>query len=297
MAQMSTPLLWATRLGMGTLTRLIPPLGNRMAWRLFCTSPPSVDAAQDDEYFLQTHAVSTEIQCEGHTVPVYILKPPSETRMRVLLLHGWGSRATALLGLGKRFMREGAEVVLFDGPGSGRTGAKQTTLLHMLAVVGKLQMEHGPFDVAVGHSFGGLAAAHAIEVGALSSCKVLATIGSPNSFEEMTRRLLAELWMPKGVLQHFSDRVHALADRELQSFGIAAALAHLPAERLAYYCVHDHSDKEVPVSDGYEIERTLSWVDMEITQGLGHNRILRDAGIQKRVVEYAEQHFYGLGDS
>ncbi len=294
MAQMNRWMLWATRLGLGGLARVVPPLGQRLAWRMFCTAPPAAPANEDDAYFLQSHSSQSTVEEQGHKVPVYVLHPPTPTRMRVLLLHGWGGRATHLLELGKRFMREGAEVVLFDGPGSGLTGARHTTLLHMLEVVGELQRSHGPFDVAVGHSFGGIAAAHAIEGKVLGSCRVLVTVGSPNSFEEMTSRLLAELWMPEGVRRYFEKRVLQLTGRELRTFGIADAMANLAGNRPAYLCLHDHGDKEVPVSDAQEIARALSWADCEITNGLGHNRILRDPEIQKRIVAYAENHFYGL---
>ncbi len=294
MAQMNSWMLWATRLGLGGLARVVPPLAHRLAWRMFCSAPPAAPATEEDAHFLQSHAAHGVVEEQGHRVPVYVLHPPSETRMRVLLLHGWGGRATHLLELGKRFMREGAEVVLFDGPGSGLTGERHTTLLHMLEVVEQLQRSHGPFDVAVGHSFGGIAAAHAIEEGTLASCRVLVTVGSPNSFEEMTRRLLEELWMPERMLRDFGTRVKRLTGRDFQSFGIANALTKLARGRLAYLCVHDHGDKEVPLSDAQEISRALPWVDYEATNGLGHNRILRDVEVQKRIVAYAENHFYGL---
>ncbi len=285
------------RANLALISRTVPPLGSKLAWKLFCKSPKPLEPDEEDQYFLESHGNHQEFSCAGHQIQVYPMRPPGETRMRVLLLHGWGSRATAMLGIGKRLMRDGAEVVYFDGPGSGLTGSRTSLLIDMIEVVGVLQKDYGPFDVVVGHSFGGLVAAHSIEDQVLSSCRVLVSVGSPNSFEAMTARLLREMWLPNRVLRDFGTKVQKLTGRTMESYGVATALAVLPKDRVAYLCLHDLEDQEVPVSDAQEIERAISWAVVEYTNGLGHNRILRDAEVQKRIVEFADEALYqGLTD-
>jgi len=212
--------------------------------------------------------------------------------MRVLMLHGWGSRASTMLELAKLLMREGAEVILYDGPSSGLTGSRVSNLPQMLAAVRALHQAHGPFDVAIGHSIGGLVAAQSMADGGLPACKVLVSIGSPNSFETMILRLLAHRWMPESTARFFEMRAEKRLGRPLEDFGIAVSLAPMAAGRLAYLCLHDHSDPEVPVSDAREIERALSWAKVEVSNGLGHNRILRDPVTQKRVLEFVDRALY-----
>ncbi|MDF1729467.1 MAG: alpha/beta fold hydrolase [Sulfitobacter sp.] len=203
-------------------------------------------------------------------------------------MHGWGSRATAMLGIAKQFIRAGAEVVLYDGPGSGLTEAPISLLPHSWQVMEDLEQQVGPFDVVVGHSFAGITAAHVLAAGKLPSCKALVTIGSPNSLEDLTELVLRDRGIPVGFLNYFNEQSRRLAGKPMSELGIVAALSELRAGQLQYLCLHDYEDKEVPVAHADEIERALAWAKVERTSGLGHNRILNDAELQARVRRFAD---------
>ncbi|MEZ5975901.1 MAG: alpha/beta hydrolase [Planctomycetota bacterium] len=286
--------LRAFRGGAAVLSRVVPPLGYRLHWSLFVRSPKPARVSEESLHFLESHGRQQILEVEGHRVPAYTMRPAMQTRMRVLLIHGWGSRAAALLPMAKLMMRDGAEVIAFDGPGSGLTGKHTVYLPEQMAVVDRLQRELGPIDVVVGHSFGGIVAAHSIAEGLLPSCRVFATIASPNSFEVMTQRHLRFFWQPEGALDYFDKRVQELTGSEIGRYGIGEALAQLRPGRLRYLCLHDHSDEDVPVSDAQEIGRALPWAQVEITAGLGHNRILREESVIRRVVEYIDESMYGV---
>ncbi len=281
------------RMAMGPLFRLAPTLGARLAWSHFVKSPKPVTPDAQDEHFLQTHARQEILESAGHRVRVYHLESPGEIRMRVLMMHGWGSRATALLGIGKQFMRSGADVVFYDGPGSGLTEAPISILPHGWHVLEDLQRTAGPFDVVVGHSFAGLTAAHVLAAEKMPSCKVFVTVGSPNSLESLTELVLKDRSIPLGVMSYFDQRSVELSGRPMADLGIVAALSSMPEGAVRYLCLHDREDKEVPVAHADEIERALPWVQVERTSGLGHNRILNDTALQERVREFADGVLYG----
>ncbi len=280
------------RLAIGSLFRLAPPLGARLAWSHFVKSPKPVSSDAQDEHFLQTHARQETLQSAGHRVRVYHLESPGEIRMRVLMMHGWGSRATALLGIGKQFMRAGADVVLYDGPGSGLTESPMAILPHGWQVLEDLQRTAGPFDVVVGHSFAGLTAAPVLAAGKLPTCRVFVTVGSPNSLETMTERVLRDRGMPGSVMSFFDKRSLELSGKPMSELGIVAAMCNMSESPLRYLCLHDYEDKEVSVTHADEIERALPWVQVERTSGLGHNRILRDVALQERIREFADEVLY-----
>lgn len=280
------------RLAIGSLFRLAPPLGARLAWSHFVKSPKPVTSDAQDEHFLQTHARQEILESAGHRVRVYHLESPGKIRMRVLMMHGWGSRATALLGIGKQFMRSGADVVLYDGPGSGLTDSDRSILPHGWQVLEDLQRTAGPFDVIVGHSFAGLTVAPVLAAGKLPACKVFVTIGSPNSLETMTERVLKDRGIPGSFMSYFDKRSLELSGKSMAELGIVAALSKLSEGQLRYLCLHDYEDKEVSVAHADEIEQALPWAQVERTRGLGHNRILSDVALQERVREFADHVMY-----
>lgn len=276
------------RMAVGSLFRLAPQMGARLAWSQFVKSPKPVTPSDQDLHFLESHSRMEVLESAGHKVKVYRVESPSQVRMRVLMMHGWGSRATALLGIGKQFIRAGAEVVFYDGPGSGLTESPISLLPHSWQVMEDLERTAGPFDVVVGHSFAGITAAHILAEGKLPACKALVTIGSPNSLEDLTELVLRDRNIPVRSLDHFNERSRELAGKPMSEIGIVAALSEMGAGKLQYLCLHDYEDKEVPVAHADEIERALSWAKVERTSGLGHNRMLNDGDLQERVRRFAE---------
>ena len=69
---------------------------------------------------------------------------------------------------------------------------------------------------------------------------------------------------------------------EMQAFGIA------PSMRIPLLVIHDRDDKEVPFRIGREIAATWPGAELILTEGLGHQRILRDAGVTDAAVRFVD---------
>ncbi len=50
--------------------------------------------------------------------------------------------------------------------------------------------------------------------------------------------------------------------------------------------VHDRDDEAVPQQHSCELHALLPRSTLLVTQGLGHNRLLRDPGVIERIVEF-----------
>ena len=64
-------------------------------------------------------------------------------------------------------------------------------------------------------------------------------------------------------------------------------MAELP---IAALVVHDSDDMEVPWTNGADVAAAWPGAELVTTQGLGHRRILRDAGIVARVTAFLAEH-------
>jgi predicted alpha/beta hydrolase family esterase len=68
------------------------------------------------------------------------------------------------------------------------------------------------------------------------------------------------------------------------------ALEQLAAERdAALLLIHDEQDREVSIAQARELEAHWQGARLVTTCGLGHRRILRDAGVVEQAVAYATQ--------
>jgi pimeloyl-ACP methyl ester carboxylesterase len=50
--------------------------------------------------------------------------------------------------------------------------------------------------------------------------------------------------------------------------------------------IHDEDDREMPIRSGELVARSWPRAELVRTSGLGHRRILRDAGVIERTVEF-----------
>jgi pimeloyl-ACP methyl ester carboxylesterase len=90
-----------------------------------------------------------------------------------------------------------------------------------------------------------------------------------------------------GMGRHLSRRMFALFERTMR-FAVEDLQAHNFAPRIARpaLIVHDVEDREVPWSEGERYARFWSDSRLLSTRGLGHNRIVDDAGVIAAAIRF-----------
>ncbi len=87
---------------------------------------------------------------------IHRFKPThSEKAKKVLITHGWLSRAAYMVRLIRALHKEGYDVYAIDFPAHGEAKGLQLPWTDAIAIIRHILNEHGPFYGAVGHSFGG----------------------------------------------------------------------------------------------------------------------------------------------
>ena len=78
------------------------------------------------------------------------------SKKKVLLVHGWAGRSTQLFMIADRLLEKGYMVISFDGPSHGKSEGKTTAMPEFLDTIKVIDKQFGPFEAAIGHSFGGM---------------------------------------------------------------------------------------------------------------------------------------------
>ncbi|MCB0127470.1 MAG: alpha/beta hydrolase [Caldilineaceae bacterium] len=223
-----------------------------------------------------------------HSIHVRQRKPRPSIRATVegsgptvLLVHGWAGRGSQLAPLVAPLVNAGYRVVAFDAPAHGDSPGDRTNLLEVSNLIRTLSQEYAGFAAIVGHSFGGMAAGHALYEGARAD--KLVTIGSPVTMASVLDGFGSQLNASPRTVAGVKRAIERLAKRDVDTFSLSHTLAGSPVTGLI---VHDEEDKEVGCDQARLLHRVWPQSSLYITQGLGHRRILRDAATIARIVAF-----------
>jgi pimeloyl-ACP methyl ester carboxylesterase len=175
-------------------------------------------------------------------------------------------------------------VIAFDAPGNGRSSGARTDVRDYAAIIAELEPRDG-CDAIVAHSFGTPATALAIRHGIRATR--LVTINGAADFEY----LLAAFGRTLGLTQRMLRAVRTRTERRLfpgidNPWDRYSATAHpLPAS-IPWLILHDEDDAVIDLSQARSLAAAHPHATFELTQGLGHNRPLRDDAVLDRVTEF-----------
>jgi hypothetical protein len=247
------------RAAFGTLERLAPPLGARWATRLWFT-PPQPPAA------VRRLDPRPRPGCR-FTVPV--------TGGGTVVAEAWGS---------------GPVTYLVHGWGGWRTqlGGRRTTLVEMAEAVAAVAAVTGPAHGILAHSAGASAVSLAVRDGLpVERLVFVSPMADPVAY---TRTFAEALAVGPRTYARFMRRVVDVVRRDLAEFDVPARAAQAVAEDGSLLppllVVHDQQDRETPHSDGRVIVDAWPGATLVSTRGLGHRRLLTDAGVIGTVAEF-----------
>lgn len=263
--------LAALRIRYAVGARLAPERTARRALRLFGT--PLASSRQRARRADDGGATVSLIESRGVALAHYVWGDPRATPY-VLLAHGWSDHALRLLPWVRALRAAGYAVVAFDQPGHGRSAPGRGYLVDFAAHIAAAIERFGPATAVVGHSFGAAAAALAMSEGARIGRAVL--IAPPADVVAATHRFTRALWMSPSIARRMCVLVESEIGRDLESFQIQRRAPALAPPALV---VHDLDDREVPWEEGERYARYWPGARLLNTSGLGHQRILADAGV------------------
>lgn len=256
-------------------------LAVRLAARLFTT--PINFKTPERELVMAKSAQKKSLTIKKNGKDINLLSY-GYSKKKVLLVHGWAGRSTQLFAFADKLLEKGYMVISFDGPAHGKSSGKTTNLLDFLATIEQIDKEYGPFDAAIGHSFGGISLYNAVSD--FLNVKTFVSIGASDKISSIVKQFVENLRLAKSTypkLQTFFEKKWGVMIDDYAS-GHVSKKIDIPV-----LIIHDTEDGDVPVSNAYNIRQNLQKGSLLITHGLGHTKILRDRNIVNKTVEHIIQ--------
>jgi len=268
------PVTWSAK----TLEFFSSSLAARLGGLLF-TTPINFPTPEREKYMLKS-AQKKRLAIPEIGKEIEILSYGYSKR-KVLLLHGWAGRSTQLFAFADKLLEKGFMVISFDGPAHGKSTGKTTMMPDFLTTVQKIDETYGPFDAAIGHSFGGMCLYNATS--SFLKLKTFVSIGSGDKVSDIITNFAKNLTLKKSSGKKIQKALEQKWKLKVDDFA-----SHHVAKKIEIpvLVVHDTEDGDVPVSCAYHIRQNLKNGSLFITHGLGHTKILRDAETVKNTVNF-----------
>jgi pimeloyl-ACP methyl ester carboxylesterase len=264
-------LLWA----------VAPGLGFRQAWRVFVT--PRRLPVKAWEAPALADARRRTVVAETGTVAVYEWGPAAASA--VLLVHGWEHRASFWRAWVVPLLAAGYRVVALDGPAHGASAGQRTSLTEFGGAVQAVLNTLGEVRAIVAHSFGAASVAGLpVRLPAGAPLPRLVLISAPVGPREVAGRFADFLGLPADLVRRFAGHIERHTGRPVASFAAAASGPGTRAEQVLV--LHDEADEIIPFAEGQQIAAAWPGARLHATRGLGHNRILRDAGVIADAIKF-----------
>ncbi len=272
-----------TVLGQGG--RILPGLAGRLAFELFCrtddpkkpskTEQAAIERAAPLMADARRHPLKISTGCI--TAHQFRANPDVPCKGKALVIHGWRSRTDFMARMIDSLSADGWDVVGLDLPGHGRSTGRSLNVKLGVEAVQAASTWLGPFDMAIGHSFGGVVAVNAA-VGSIKGHMPvqfgrIAVIASPNSMPEMFKGVGQYFGLGQRAQAAMEQRIHVVAGHPLGNYVVSEQLKQFDGGVLV---IHAPDDREVAFASGEAMGNAGPHVTMLPTPGLGHRRIIAD---------------------
>ncbi|MGX5668524.1 alpha/beta hydrolase [Rhizobium daejeonense] len=270
-----------TRAGFSVLGRVSPDIAARLAFRLFCVTPSrkpkgdkakAVFAAGERRLSL---AERITLPTSSGFVCAYRLSSREAAPRRVLVVHGWGARVEYMMDIASGLQASGAEVVLLDLPGHGRSSGRLLDMRRAAEAILAAQAQFGPFDGAVGHSFGGasLMTASGGIFGCVPAFRAgrMVLIGSPSRITDVMRDFTDLVGLGSAVRERVATYSETMTGAPVDAYDAVPIARRIDRPLLV---IHAEDDKEVRADHAKRYLGISDKVQHLWANGYGHRRIV-----------------------
>ena len=281
----ATTRLVGLRAGFRVLEVVAPRAAGARAFALWCTLPDNAGRRKDFRPgpgdvvrvpAARGGEVVAEIWGDGPTV---------------YLVHGWGGWRGQLGAFVQPLVDAGYRVVGIDAPGHGDAdpsvlGTGKGTLIEVVEALEVVGAHLGEAAGVIAHSMGTTATAMAVRSSVSAASLVL--IAPNHDFDDITRDFARVLGLSERTRTLLHDAVEDFVRRPISDFDLQplGSDGGLPPTLL----LHDRLDKETPYDVSVGLAASWPTATLVTTEGLGHQRILADAGTVERAVGHIAQH-------
>jgi pimeloyl-ACP methyl ester carboxylesterase len=278
----SPVLLFILRMAFQTIGRFFPTYFGKLGYRFFST--PRVRAKHTRTDAIIDAAKVYDFNFKNKNIKLYEWENKSSDK-KVLIIHGWESRGTALRMFIPDLLSHNFKVVAFDALAHGDSDGTWNNLHTNAQTVAKIIQYLGGVDTVICHSFGCASILYAQEyIDNNIALRRVVLISAPPPSYDITEGYLNLFHVPDSIKRAFYKEMERLTGRKTEDVNFIEAYNKVKIEKMLM--IHDKYDLITPLSTAERIIAYWQNARLLITEGYGHYRVAKNPDVVKYVVDF-----------
>ena len=267
--------------GLGLLQHASPKKSAEIIWHYF--TMPGRTRFSDPQEKLLSKAQLIETNYKGDRIIGYRW---GKKGPKVLVCHGWRSKTADFRRIIEAFTSAGYVVEGLDMRAHGRSEGKHTTLPEYRDIIKDHFVKHGPYEVVVGYSMGGIASGIVMsELSPVLHPKHYFVLAGPPYVRYFFKDIVEDVGCNHSVYESMCALVENYYHQPIDYFDLrrkGEELRHINTHLI--YC---EDDQMIPFEKGQELESAWPHASFVHARGLGHYKIVANEKIIDYIVKKA----------
>lgn len=245
------------------------------------------------EYFEEKRTEAIHLQFPRHHILHHFAQNNTPQAPKVLITHGWMSRAAYMVRLTQHLYHAGYDVYVLDFPAHGEAKGVQLTWTDATFILKNILNQFGPFYAVMGHSFGGSMLLNALNLsGQLPEWKIeqlperTVLIASPTRMRSPVHQLARRYKLSGVAYQHLRDVIYHQAEVDPKLIRLQNFINQ--NNQLSVLCIHGEQDETVLPNESLIFCEKHPEARLEILSGADHVSVLMDERVEQMIHEFLE---------
>ncbi len=251
---------------------------NTLVWEFICYSPQWPLRQHQQQMLEEANTFSVTVNDPHFAKKDLVVKGYTwgTGKHKILLTHGWGSKAADFYELINALRVLDTSLISFDAPGNGSSEGELSNLLLYAGAVKAVVAHHGAPDVAIGHSLGAMANAIGLKN---SPPRVLVSLSPLIRLKENFISSMLSQNISPADQNYFFETFYRKFEMDPADFNMNKVYKF--GENVNHWLAYDDQDLVSPYHYLEDFLVKHPSIEAHHYQGVGHERIIKD----ERVIE------------
>lgn len=281
------------------LTRMRDLLQAKFCYHLFITPLPwPLEKEYRDfafracDFMTKKRSDMITVKTPRHHVIHHFSQPDNPNAPKVLITHGWMSRAAYMVRLIRALHREGYDVYALDFPAHGEAKGWQLPWFDAVQVLRETINKIGPFYAVIGHSFGGSMLLNTLNLskqfpawGLDHDPERVVMIASPVRMRVPVSKLARRLGLSKNGMLQLRDNFRSGDHPNIHHLNYQHFVKN---NKTPVLCIHGNDDESIDPMESIIFCRRYAYASLTLLPGVDHVGVLIDERVERNVLDFLQ---------
>lgn len=280
-----------------TITELFDSLHANLCYQVFIT-PLSLPVEKEYrdfarkaiEYFASHRSRSYKLDIPRNHVIHHFEQAKNPLAPKILIAHGWMSRAAYMVRLIRALHEQGFQVYAIDFPAHGEAKGVQLPWIDAVTILRQTINNFGPFYGVIGHSFGGSMLLNTLNLASQfpewrlkKAPEKAILIASPTRMRIPVSKLARRLRLSAKGFTHLRDIFRESTTTDLRRLHLHYLASHTT---IPFLCIHGENDDSILPSESTIFCQHYPHASLLLLPGADHVSVLIDERVEAEVCQY-----------